>query len=150
MKCYKALLPCWIWTPFVIRKSVYYRTQKPFLELWKDNSVLNLFSVANIIVQVTNLVKCFSTAVLEQHAWPTCVLHLRHDRIRYASVNSSCPQPPSPGLTPGHKHFFCLAWQIPGDGDFWAVNFFGVETKKRANAPSSVNTKTFFFDCTVE
>ena len=35
---------------------------------------------------------------------------------RYASVNSSCAHPP-PGLTPGHQHFFCFGWQIPGGGD---------------------------------
>ena len=24
---------------------------------------------------------------------------------------------PTTGLTPGHKHFFCLGWQIPMAGD---------------------------------
>ena len=34
-----------------------------------------------------------------------------------ASVNSSCAQPAPLGLTLGISIFFCLGWQIPGDGD---------------------------------
>ena len=65
--------------------------------------------------------------------------------LHNASVNSTCAQPPSsPGLTPGHYHFFCLGWQIPGSGDSSCRIPRGGEEKKRANAPSSVNTATFF------
>ena len=64
----------------------------------------------------------------------------------YASVNSSCvlSLPPPPPLSPGHKQ----------DGKFPRVetlevsNSTGRRRKKRANAPSSVNTATFFIDCT--
>ena len=47
------------------------------------------------------------------------------------------PQTPPP--PPKHYHFFAL------DG-----KFLGWGPKKRANAPSSVNTATYFIDCTVE
>ena len=53
------------------------------------------------------------------------------------------PSPP-PGLTPGHKHNFCLGWQIHGVGTLELSNPPGWGRKKRANAPSSVNTATFF------
>ena len=56
----------------------------------------------------------------------------------------------SPGLTPGHQHFFFLGWQIPGVGTLELSNPPGWGRKQRANAPSSVNTTTFFIDRTVE
>lgn len=51
---------------------------------------------------------------------------------------------PHPGLTPEHQHFFCLGCQVPGGGDSRTVNSPGWGIKKRANAPSSVNTATLF------
>ena len=40
----------------------------------------------------------------------------------------SPPPPPPPGMTPGHWHFFCLGWQIPGGRDSGAVKSPGVWT----------------------
>ena len=71
-----------------------------------------------------------------------------------ASVNSAAPSPPPlpplpPRAGPGHKHFFfCLELQIPGGWDSSAVKNPGVGLKKRASAPFSVNTATFFIDRT--
>ena len=48
----------------------------------------------------------------------------------------SIPAGPSPRrLTPGHWHFFCLGWQIPGGGNSWAVKSPGVGTKKEGKFP---------------
>ena len=69
--------------------------------------------------------------------------------LYYASVNSSCAQRP-PGQTPGHQHFFCLEWQIPGLGTLELSNPPGWGREKRAKAPSSVNSATFFIDRIVE
>ena len=65
----------------------------------------------------------------------------------YASVNSSCAQPPPPsphGLTPGHWHFVYLGWQIPGGGDSWAVKSPGVGTKIEGKCPVSLWFKGLF------
>ena len=64
----------------------------------------------------------------------TSLLKFTYSRLR--------PAPPPPGISV----FFCVGWQIPGDGDYpprWGG-------KKRANAPSSDNTATFFNDRTVK
>ena len=64
----------------------------------------------------------------------TSLLKFTNSRLR--------PAPPSTGI----NVFFCVGWQIPGDGDY-PLQWGG---KKRANAPSSDNTATFFNDRTVE
>ena len=68
-----------------------------------------------------------------------------------ASVNSSCAQHTlPPGSPPDISIFFRLGWQIPGGGPLELSNPPGWGRKKRANAPSYVNTATFFIDRTVE
>ena len=44
------------------------------------------------------------------------VVHFKSQFSPYASVNSTCAQPPPP-LLPRALAFFCLGWQIPRDGD---------------------------------
>ena len=46
--------------------------------------------------------------------------------------------------------FFALDGKFPGVGTLELSNPPGWGRKKRANAPSSINTATFFIDCTVE
>ena len=76
----------------------------------------------------------------KDHFWFTCVAQ---KRLCLSSLIPGCAQSLHPReLT----FFFCVGWQIPGDGDYlprWGG-------KKRANAPSSDNTATFFIDRTVE
>ena len=70
----------------------------------------------------------------------------------FASVNSTCaqPPPPPPGLTPGElAFFFALDGKFPGVGILELANPPGQGRKKRANAPSSVNSATFFIDRTL-
>ena len=56
--------------------------------------------------------------------------------VRYASVNSTCAQPPPPPRAdPRELAFFCLGWQIPGGGDSWAGKSPGVGTKKEGKCP---------------
>ena len=71
----------------------------------------------------------------------------------YASVNSSCvlstsPPPLPPTWVPGISIFFALDAKFPGVETLEVSNSTGRGRKKRANAPSSVNTATFFIDCT--
>ena len=69
----------------------------------------------------------------------------------YASVNSTCAKPPPPpGWTPGISIFFALDGKFPGVRTLELSNPPGWGRKKRANAPSSVNTATFFIDRTVK
>ena len=73
----------------------------------------------------------------------------------YASVNSSCAQTPPPhplslDWIPGISIFFASDGKFPGVGTLELSNPLGWGRKKRANAPSSVNTATFFIDHTVE
>ena len=69
----------------------------------------------------------------------------------YASANSSYAQrPPPPGWPPGISIFFALDGKFPGVGTLELSNPPGWGRKKRANAPSSVNTATFFIDRIVE
>ena len=68
-------------------------------------------------------------------------------------MNQSVPAAPAPHprAAPGHKHFFCLAWQITGGWRLLSCPIpWGGKKKKRANAPASINTATFFIDLTVE
>ena len=60
------------------------------------------------------------------------------------------PAPRPPRADPRALAFFCLGWQIPGVGTRELSNPAEWGRKKRANAPSSVNTATFFIDRTVE
>ena len=57
--------------------------------------------------------------------------------------------PPPPGLTPRALAFF-WPWMAKSLG--WGLLSCQIPRgrKKRANAPSFVNTATFFIDCTVE
>ena len=51
--------------------------------------------------------------------------------LQYLCINQFHlrPAPPSPADLRAVA-FFCLRWQIPGGGDFWAVKSPGVRTKK--------------------
>ena len=69
-----------------------------------------------------------------------------------ASVNSSCAQPhrPAPPLRAYPRalaFFFCLDGKFPGVG---TLELSRRGRKRRANAPSFVNTATFFIDLIVE
>ena len=85
----------------------------------------------------------YNHVLLEKTSW-----------LYQASVNSSCalnPHPPLPsGLTPAHQHFFALDGKFPGMGTIELSNPPRWGRKKWAKAPSSVNTATFFIDCTIE
>ena len=70
----------------------------------------------------------------------------RYNIIMHRSIPAapSAPPPPVIGI------FFALDGKFPGVGTLELSNPPGWERKKRTNAPSSVNTATFFIDCTVE
>ena len=75
--------------------------------------------------------------------------------ITYASVNSICAQlPPSPRAPLADLRalafFFTLDGKFPEVGTLELSNPLGWGQKKRANAPSSINSATFFIDRTVE
>ena len=73
------------------------------------------------------------------------VLLEKTSRLYQTSVNSSCalnPHPPPPlRADPRALAFFCPGWQISRDGLSCQIPRGGV---------SSVNTATFFIDCTIE
>ena len=69
--------------------------------------------------------------------------------LRNASVNYSCAQPPPAGWPPGISFFFALGGKLTGVGTLELSNSPDGGQKKRANAPSSFNTATFFIDRTV-
>ena len=71
----------------------------------------------------------------------------RYNIIMHRSIPAAPSAPPPP---PGNWHFFALDGKFPGVGTLELSNPPGWERKKRTNAPSSVNTATFFIDCTVE
>ena len=71
---------------------------------------------------------------------------IKKQQVKCISQFHLRPVPPS-GLTPGHKHFFASDGKFPGVG---TLELSGWGRKKRANAPSSVNTATFFIDRTVK
>ena len=56
--------------------------------------------------------------------------------------------PPPPTSVPGISIFFALDGKFPGVETLEVSNSTGRGRKKRANAPSSVNSATFFIDCT--
>ena len=60
------------------------------------------------------------------------------------------PLLPPPGLPPGISIFFALDGKFPGVGTLELSIPSEWGRKKRANAPSSVNTVTFFTDRTVK
>ena len=60
----------------------------------------------------------------------------------------SYPPPPPPTWVPGISIFFALDGKFPGVETLELSNPPGRGRKKRENAPSSVNTATFFIDCT--
>ena len=60
------------------------------------------------------------------------------------------PLPSRPGCSPGISIYFALDGKFPGVGTLELSNPPAWRRKKRANAPSSVNTTTFFIDRTVE
>ena len=60
------------------------------------------------------------------------------------------PPPPLPGWPPSISIFFFLDGKFTGVGALELLNPPGWGRKKRANAPSSVNTATFFIDRTVK
>ena len=71
--------------------------------------------------------------------------------FRYLMHQSIPPAPrPPPGWPPGISIFFALDGKFPGVGTLELSNAPGWGQKKRANAPSSVNTVTFFIDLTVK
>ena len=85
---------------------------------------------------------------------PTSLAH-RNEKIKKQQVKCISqfhlrPVPPS-GLTPGISIFFFASHgKFPGVGTLELSNRPGWGRKKRANAPSSVNTATFFIDRTVK
>ena len=70
-------------------------------------------------------------------------------RFYYASVKSSCASLPRADPR-AFAFFFSLDGKFPGVGTLELSNPPGWGRKKRANAPSFVNTPTFFIDLTVE
>ena len=70
--------------------------------------------------------------------------------LNYASVNSSCAQPPSRADPRALAFFFALDGKFLGVGILELLNPPGWGRKKRANALSSVTTSTFFSDYTVK
>ena len=60
------------------------------------------------------------------------------------------PPPPPPGWSPGISTFFALDGKFPRVGTLELSSSPGWGRKRRANAPSSVNTANFFIDRTVE
>ena len=75
-----------------------------------------------------------------------------HSTLMHQSIPAapSPLPPPPPGWPPGISNFFELDGKFPGVGTLKLSNPPGRRRKKRANAPSLVNTTTFFFDRTVE
>ena len=69
--------------------------------------------------------------------------------IMHQSIPAA-PSAPPPGSPSGIGIFFALDRKFPGVGTLELSNPPGWGREKRANAPSSVNTATFFIDCTVE
>ena len=63
-------------------------------------------------------------------------------KLMHQSIPAASNHPPPPGISMDGK--------FPGVGTLKLSNPPGWGRKKRENAPSSVNTATFFIDCTVE
>ena len=67
-------------------------------------------------------------------------------------MHQPIPAAPSPPRAEPRAlaYFFALDGKFPGVGTLELSNPQGWGRQKRANAPSFVNTATFFIDCTVE
>ena len=70
--------------------------------------------------------------------------------VLHQSMPAAPSPPPPPGLTPVISIFFASDGKLPGVGTLELSNPPDWGQKQRANAPSSVNTATFFIDRTVE
>ena len=81
------------------------------------------------------------TLILFNGIFPLFLLCISQFQLR------STPSPP-PTWVPGISIFFALDGKFPGVETLEVSNSTGRGRKKRANAPSSVNTATFFIDCT--
>ena len=109
-----------------------------------------IINITRVIITVLYIsVHIFSKNYYSQ----TLLINIRVDTEEkvcvIASVNSSCAQPP--GLTPpGISIFFVLDGKFPEVGTLKLSNPPGWGRKKRANAPSPINTVTFFIDRTVK
>ena len=67
-----------------------------------------------------------------------------------AAPSTPPPPPPPRGWAPGINIFFALDGKFPGVETLELSNPPGWGREKRANAPSSTNTATFFIDRTVK
>ena len=81
-----------------------------------------------------------------------CELEFKTIVIMHQLIPPASSSPPPPGADPAALALF-LPWMANARG--WGLNFElsispGWGQKKRANAPSSVYTATFFIDHTVE
>ena len=90
-----------------------------------------------------------------KRVWSQCLtlITIFGAKLYNASVNSSWAQPPVPpprAYPRALAIFFALDGKFPGVGTVELSNPPECGRKKRANAPSSVNTAIFFIDCTVE
>ena len=91
----------------------------------------------------------YTQIMVEYPATPPGLLSYKQ-ASNYASVNSTCAHPPPPGSPPGISIAFALDGKFPGVRTLELANPPGWGRKKRANAPSSVNSATFFIDRTVQ
>ena len=80
-----------------------------------------------------------------------CELEFKTIVIMHQLIPPASSSPPPPrGSSPGLAHLFALDGKCPGMGTFELSISPGWGQKKRANAPSSVYTATFFIDRPVE
>ena len=84
------------------------------------------------------------TLILFNGIFPLSLLRISQFQLR--SLHPPPPLPPT--WVPGISIFFALDAKFPGVETLEVSNSTGRGRKKRANAPSSVNTATFFIDCT--
>ena len=86
-----------------------------------------------------------SSGNLDSASWPGYCMRIWFAQIMlmHESIPAASSPPPS-GWPPGISIFFALDGKFPGVGILELSNPPGWGRKKRANAPSSVNTATFF------
>ena len=131
----------------MVSHDLWARNQKiVFRGNWNPSSCNHLL-ISYLISKQVRLYKCnnaFKSILLMN------ILKFMHQSIPPVPSphdHTTTPQPPpptTPGLTPRHWHFFCLGWQIPRGGDFWAVKFPGVGTKKDGKWPRPPSTLQHF------